>query len=220
MSTNFPGTNGNYLSRTANLPPLTGNFSYAFFMRLTTQTGVNVPMIYDHNAGTFYTGFYVDTGTLYYISNSTFGATGVAITAVTTGVTYFVCTTHSSAGGTNTKVYYGSNPNSLSVNNIGVDTFGGNATNLVIGNELANDTPFDGPLISYKEWTIELSADQVPLEAMKMRPSTTTGMTAWYQFLNASATIDQSGNGNNLTLTGAVSNSRVMPAVPFSGAAA
>ena len=79
--------------------------------------------------------------------------------------------------------------------------------------------PWDGPICSVKIFTASITLDELLLEQWSQRPLAIGKLHAWYPMLNtntANAIKDYSGNGRNLTLSGATEPTAVVDSPPVS----
>ena len=79
--------------------------------------------------------------------------------------------------------------------------------------------PFNGELGEVKVWDRALTLDEIYFEYRRIAPGMANGLTRFYPLLDGSTSpgTDRSGNGNNMTLTGALLTSRRSPVAAYQG---
>lgn len=204
----------NYLTRTTGWAS-SDPFTISLWLRTTANA--NFRVYWDHGDGGNFPELYSDSGGNLILLD---GGGDITLATIAANTWYYVAAVFNGTSN-HVKAYFGSG--GALTETTGAGNFGGlGGTNLRFFNSNSNVEQINGQLAHAKIWRGtggNLSADEIANEYLRGQPSKTSALYSWLPLLNVSSPgVDMSGNGNDFTVTGAPADSRVQPAVPWSGA--
>jgi len=216
------GPTGAQILRTStNVLSLSAKWSLCFCGKLTSLTSGGVGwVIWKNPGGGDYTSFlYTNTGTPRFQVDV---GTIVTIGGGNMGTANWEWFGFAHDGAGTVRVYRSINGAAPSLQLTQAVAYGGDQTELLIMNDesVAAGTRFRGQLYGYKEWQDELSLADFTHECFKISPTHASPNRFIPAFNNATAIQDYSGNGRNMTKTGTLTDSTLVPPSQYGGAQA
>lgn len=218
MAVRFPGTSGNFFSRTSEIPSLDG-FTACWWMKYATSvTNRNNPFtIYADASNCIYYQTSGASGTQLQYNLVGNGSNVLALTDLGVGNWYFIALSISGATVNN---YYGALGSAeLTL----VQSFANSAiwftpTNMRLSQRPDTFGRIDGTLANVKIWQASLTKAELEAERRVIRPRRLESLHAWYPIVDSGATArvrDFSGNRRDWLSNGSAITDEAMPPLTY-----